>query len=97
MTFDELSPELRDKAQACKTPEEMLELAKDEGIELSEADMEGISGGWGSSEPAYQWKQMETPWDPDQVPTVEAVPVDGTAEPLYPADGWTAVPQGWNS
>ena len=41
----DISPELREKAKACKTPEEVLELAKKEGYKLSDAEMEAISGG----------------------------------------------------
>ena len=44
----EISPELREKARECKTPEEMLALAKREGYKLSEAEMEAVSGGWDS-------------------------------------------------
>ena len=40
-----ISPELREKAKACKTPEEVLELAKKEGYKLSDEEMESISGG----------------------------------------------------
>ena len=47
MEFDELSQELKDKARACETPEEMLALAKDEGITLSDEDLDQISGGKG--------------------------------------------------
>ena len=39
------------KAIACKTPDELLELAQEEGIELTDAQLEGISGG-GWSEPS---------------------------------------------
>lgn len=45
MKFEELTPEQREKALACKTPEEFLALAKEEGYELSSEDLEGISGG----------------------------------------------------
>jgi hypothetical protein len=46
----DLSPELREKAKACKTPEEMLALAKKEGYKLSDAEMEAVSGGrWDDS------------------------------------------------
>ena len=45
MNFDELSPELQEKVKACKTPEEMLELAKKEGYELSDDELEAVSGG----------------------------------------------------
>lgn len=40
-----ISPELREKAMACETPEEILALAKKEGIKLSDAEMEAVSGG----------------------------------------------------
>ena len=46
MDFSDLSPELREKAKACNTPEEMLALAKQEGYKLSDEEMEGIAGGW---------------------------------------------------
>ena len=45
MDFNDISPELREKARACKTPEEMLALAKKEGYKLSEDEMEAVSGG----------------------------------------------------
>jgi len=41
----ELSPEQRDRAKQCKTPEELLALAKEEGYELTDDELEGISGG----------------------------------------------------
>ena len=45
----DISPELREKAKACKTPEELLALAKSEGYKLSEDELEAVSGGsWGS-------------------------------------------------
>ena len=46
MTFDDLSPELREKALACKTPEDLIELAKEEGIDLSDDQLQAISGGF---------------------------------------------------
>ena len=45
MDFKDISPELREKAKACKTPEELLALAKQEGYKLSDEDMEVVSGG----------------------------------------------------
>ena len=45
MDYKDLSPELREKAKACKTPEEMLALAKKEGYKLSDEEMEAVSGG----------------------------------------------------
>ena len=48
MNFDELTPEQKEKALACKTPEELLTLAKQEGYDLSEEQLEDISAGaWG--------------------------------------------------
>ena len=41
-----ISDELREKAKACKTPEDMLVLAKAEGYKLSEAELEAVSGGF---------------------------------------------------
>ena len=46
MDFKDLSPELQEKARTCKTPEELLALAKKEGYKLSDEEMEGIAGGW---------------------------------------------------
>ena len=49
MDFKDLSPELREKAKACKTPEELLALAKAEGYKLSEEELGAIAGGGGWS------------------------------------------------
>lgn len=46
MNVDDLSPELREKVKACKTPEELFALAKSEGIELFEEQLDAISDGW---------------------------------------------------
>ena len=43
--FESLSEETRAKLVAAKTPEEILEIAKSEGIKLSEEDLELVSGG----------------------------------------------------
>ena len=53
MNFDDLSPELKKKARACKTPDEILALAKEEGIELSDDELENIAGGleWTTPDP----------------------------------------------
>ena len=45
MNFEDLSPELRKKAKACENPEEMIALAKEEGYELSNEELDAISGG----------------------------------------------------
>ena len=46
MKIDGLTEDQKAKARACKTPEEMLMLARDEGYELTDEELEGISGGW---------------------------------------------------
>ena len=45
MNFEDLAPELQEKAKACKSPEELLALAHQEGYELSDAELEQVSGG----------------------------------------------------
>ena len=54
MKFEELSSELQEKAKACKTPEDILTLAQEEGYELSDDDLEAIAGGgfWDCDEKA---------------------------------------------
>ena len=44
-TFLSLAAEQMAKARACKSPEDVLELAKEEGYELSDEELSGISGG----------------------------------------------------
>ncbi len=43
--FKDLTPEQMAKLRACKSPEDVLELAKEEGYELSDEELSGISGG----------------------------------------------------
>ncbi len=45
MDLNNISEQVMDEARKCKTPEELLELAKREGIELSDEVLEGVSGG----------------------------------------------------
>ena len=45
MNVNDLSPELRKRALECKSREELAELAKNEGVELSDEQLESLSGG----------------------------------------------------
>ena len=50
MNFNDLTEEQKAKAAGCNTPEQMLELAKEEGYELSEEELAAVSGGsWGNN------------------------------------------------
>ena len=43
--LENVSDEVKEKIRACNTPEDFLALAKSEGYELSDEDLESISGG----------------------------------------------------
>ncbi len=45
MQLNDLTDEQKAKAMACKTPEEILALAKDEGLELSDEMLDAVAGG----------------------------------------------------
>ena len=45
MDLENMSSELRGKMEACETPEEIIALAKEEGLELSDGELEAIAGG----------------------------------------------------
>ena len=47
MVFDDLAPEIKKKLETCKSPEDVLELAKNEGYELKDEELAAVSGGWG--------------------------------------------------
>ena len=44
MKFEELSPEQIERAKKCESPEERMAFIAEEGIELTDEQMEGISG-----------------------------------------------------
>ena len=49
MNFDDLkNPELQKKLMSAKTPDEMVALVKERGVELTDEQMEKIAGG-------YEW------------------------------------------
>jgi hypothetical protein len=43
--LNDLTDEQKAKAMVCKTPEEILALAKDEGLELSDEMLDAVAGG----------------------------------------------------
>ena len=48
--WDDLTPEQREKVKDCKTLEDILALAQEEGYEISDEELAAISGGdikWG--------------------------------------------------
>ena len=47
INWDNLSDELKEKAKACKTADEFVALADSEGVDLTDEQMEAISGGGG--------------------------------------------------
>ena len=70
--FIGLTEEQIAKVKACKNQEEILKVAKEEGVELSDEQLEAVSGGCGDSEPTQPtscpscgaggiqiWRQMD--------------------------------------
>lgn len=50
MELTNLTPEQIEKAKACKTTDDLVALAKSEGVELSDEQLETVSGGsWSGS------------------------------------------------
>lgn len=47
MDIEKLDPTVKAKLKGCETPEEIFALAQEEGYELSDSELEGVSGGWG--------------------------------------------------
>ena len=45
MKLEDLTPELQEKLEQCATPEELVKLVKEEGIELPDEELEGVAGG----------------------------------------------------
>ena len=60
MNFDELTEEQKEKFSKCKTLDEMLEQAQEEGFELSEEELDGIAGaGWSTFCDDYTYPYKE--------------------------------------
>lgn len=43
--YEMLTDEQKARASACKTPEDLLKLAQEEGYDLNDEEIEGIAGG----------------------------------------------------
>ena len=56
-----LSDEQIAKVKECKNQEELLDLAKQEGIELSDEQLAAVSGGCGKSKEWYEIDNMQCP------------------------------------
>ena len=61
MDFNGLTEEQKAKARECKSPEELLDLAQKEGVELSIDELDAASGGWESCNANVQ--QQDLPFD----------------------------------
>ncbi len=46
VNFEDLTPEQRAMVRSCETPEQLLALAEEECCDLTDEQLEGISGGW---------------------------------------------------
>lgn len=46
MDYKDLTDEQKAKAKACTSPEELVAVAEAEGIELSDEELEAVTGGW---------------------------------------------------
>lgn len=62
MDINELTIEQRARLEECETPENLLALAKSEGLELSEEQLDQISGGWGNDEEPAPQAELRCPY-----------------------------------
>jgi len=54
MKFEDLTPKQQEMAKTCTTPEDIMTLAKNEGYELSDEELEAVSGGGWGGEKKYK-------------------------------------------
>ena len=55
MDFKDLTEEQKAKVRACTTTEEIMGLAKEEGYELSDDELEAVAGGRSWGDPCEDW------------------------------------------
>ena len=58
--FEGLTPEQVKKAKACKSEVELLNLAKKEGVQLSDEQLEAVNGGCGTSDKKDDEEKVDT-------------------------------------
>ncbi|MDO4537876.1 MAG: hypothetical protein Q4B54_06925 [Coriobacteriales bacterium] len=56
--YDDISPELKEKAMQCESTEELFELAQSEGVDLTDEMIEQIAGGsyWSNGLKKKRWR-----------------------------------------
>ena len=57
--FNDLSPEQQEKAKACSTKEELLQLAAEEDVEIPMEALEGVAGGCTSEGCEHSFQETE--------------------------------------
>ena len=55
----DLSPELQEKARQCKTKDELMQLAAENGLEIPEEALEGVAGGCTSKGCEHSFQETE--------------------------------------
>lgn len=77
MNLEDLTPDLRSKVIACKTPDELLALAEEEGYDLSDEELDGVAGGWNLVDEVVDRAVPECPECSSREVSVFPMPVGG--------------------
>ncbi len=77
-----LSPEQLEKARACRSSEELFQLAKEEGLELNDAQLEAVAGGTCDATPPNNGGALPTPTGP-RCPRCESTNTIATYDSFY--------------
>ena len=51
MRFEDMTPEMVERAKGCETAEERTAFIRENGVELTDKQLEGIAGGYVEGEP----------------------------------------------